>query len=57
MKNGLIQSVGKTYARTNNIASLVNNKSIAPRNRSMFFNGPCNRNLFATWFEKCLIKE
>ena len=44
---------GKYYERTNIIAGLVNNKSIAP----MIFNGSCNTNLFETWVEQFLIKE
>ena len=44
---------GKYYERTNIIAGLVNNESIAP----MVFNGTCNTNLFETWVEKFLIKE
>jgi hypothetical protein len=42
---------GKYYERTNIIAGLVNNKSIAP----MVFNGTCNTNLFNTWVKECLI--
>jgi len=44
---------GKYYERTNIIAGLVNNKSIAP----MIFNGSCNTILFETWVEEVLIKE
>jgi transposase len=44
---------GKYYERTNIIAGLINNKSIAP----MVFNGSCNTLLFETWVENCLIKE
>lgn len=44
---------GKYYERTNIIAGLVINKSIAP----MVFNGSCNTNLFETWVEQFLIKE
>ena len=44
---------GKYYQRTNIIAGLVNNKSIAP----MVFNGSCNTKLFETWVENFLIKE
>ncbi len=44
---------GKYYERTNIIAGLVNNKSIAP----MVFNGTCNTNFFNAWVEQCLIKE
>jgi len=44
---------GKYYERTNIIAGLVNNKSIAP----MVFNGTCNTDLFNNWVEYFLIKE
>ena len=44
---------GKYYERTNIIAGLVNNKSIAP----MVFNGSCNADLFNNWVEHFLIKE
>jgi len=44
---------GKYYERTNIIAGLVNNKSIAP----MVFNGSCNTNIFNSWIESFLIKE
>lgn len=44
---------GKYYQRTNIIAGLVNNKSIAP----MIFNGSCNTALFNSWVENFLIKE
>ena len=44
---------GKHYARTNIIAGLVNNRSIAP----MVFNGSCNTKLFEAWVEQVLIKE
>ena len=44
---------GKYYERTNIIAGLVNNKSIAP----MVFNGSCNTDLFNNWVENFLIKE
>jgi transposase len=44
---------GKHYERTNIIAGLVNNKSIAP----MVFNGSCNTDLFNNWVEHFLIKE
>jgi len=44
---------GKYYQRTNIIAGLVNNKSIAP----MVFNGTCNTELFEIWVENFLIKE
>ena len=43
----------KYYQRTNIIAGLVNNKSIAP----MVFNGSCETILFEIWVEKFLIKE
>lgn len=44
---------GKYYERTNIIAGLVNNKSIAP----LVFNGSCNTILFENWVEQFLIKE
>ena len=44
---------GKYYERTNIIAGLVNNKSIAP----MVFNGSCNTSLFESWVENFLIRE
>ena len=44
---------GKYYERTNIIAGLVNNKSIA----HMVFNGSCNTDLFNNWIEHFLIKE
>ncbi|WP_341750270.1 IS630 family transposase [Candidatus Tisiphia endosymbiont of Sialis lutaria] len=44
---------GKHYQRTNIIAGLVNNQSIAP----FVFNGTCNTELFDNWVEKFLIKE
>ena len=44
---------GKYYERTNIIAGLVNNKSIAP----MVFNGSCNTSVFNSWVESFLIKE
>jgi len=44
---------GKYYERTNIIAGLVDNKSIAP----MVFNGSCNTDLFNNWVEHFLIKE
>jgi transposase len=43
---------GKYYQRTNIIAGLVNNKSIAP----MVFNGFYNTELFNSWVENFLIK-
>ena len=49
----LAKKSGKYYERTNIIAGLVHNKSIAP----MVFNGSCNTKLFETWVEKFLIKE
>ncbi|WP_341749896.1 transposase [Candidatus Tisiphia endosymbiont of Sialis lutaria] len=39
---------GKHYQRTNIIAGLVNNQSIAP----FVFNGTCNTELFDNWVEK-----
>jgi transposase len=44
---------GKYYQRTNIVAGLVNNKSIAP----MIFNGSCNTELFEAWVAQFLIKE
>lgn len=44
---------GKYYERTNIIAGLVNNQSIAP----MVFNGSCHTKLFEAWVEEFLIKE
>ena len=44
---------GKYYERTNIVAGLVNNQSIAP----MVFNGSCNTKLFEAWVEQFLIKE
>ncbi len=44
---------GKYYQRTNIIAGLNNNKSIAP----LVFNGNCNREVFNGWVENILIKE
>jgi transposase len=44
---------GKYYQRTNIIAGLVNNKSIAP----MIFNGSCNTDVFNNWVEHFLVKE
>ena len=44
---------GKYYERTNIIAGLVDNKSVAP----MVFNGSCNTELFNKWVEHFLIKE
>lgn len=41
------------YLRTNIIAGLVKNKSIAP----FVFNGACNTELFNEWVERCLIRE
>ena len=43
---------GKYYERTNIIAGLMDNKSIAP----MVFNGSCNTDLFNNWVEHFLIK-
>ena len=42
---------GKHYQRTNIIAGLISNKSIAP----FVFNGPCNTELFNYWVEQFLI--
>ena len=44
---------GKYYERTNIIAGLVGNKSIAP----MVFSGSCNTELFENWVEQFLITE
>jgi transposase len=44
---------GKYYQRTNIIAGLVNNETIAP----LVFNGICNTALFNDWVEQFLIKE
>lgn len=44
---------GKYYQRTNIIAGLVNNKSIAP----VVYNGACNTEFFNNWVEQSLIKE
>lgn len=44
---------GKYYLRTNIIAGIVNNKSIAP----FVFNGPCNTELFNEWVKGFLVKE
>ena len=44
---------GKHYERTNIIAELVNNKSIAP----MIFNDSCTTDIFNNWVEHFLIKE
>ncbi len=44
---------GEYYQRTNIVAGLVNNKSIAP----MVFNGTCDTQLFEFLVEKFLIKE
>lgn len=49
----LAKKSGKYYQRTNIIAGLVNNKSIAP----MVFNGSCNTELFENWVEQFLVKE
>lgn len=49
----LAKKSGKYYERTNIIAALTGNKSIAP----MIFNGSCNSKLFETWVEKFLIRE
>lgn len=52
-KKPVAKKSGKHYERTNIIAGLVNNKSIAP----MVFNGSCNSDLFNNWVEHFLIKE
>lgn len=44
---------GKYYQRTNVVAGLVGNRSIAP----LIFHGACNTDLFNDWVEKFLIKE
>lgn len=44
---------GKYYQRTNIIAGLVDNQSIAP----MVFTGTCNTMVFESWVEQFLIKE
>lgn len=44
---------GKYYQRTNIIAGLSGNESIAP----MVFNGSCNTELFNRWVEEFLIKK
>jgi transposase len=44
---------GKYFERTNIIAGLNNNKSIAP----MVFSGTCNTTVFNSWVEQFLIKE
>lgn len=44
---------GKYYLRTNILAALVNNKSIAP----FTFHRSCNTELFNSWVEHFLIKE
>lgn len=44
---------GKHYERTNIIAGLASNKSIAP----FVFEGSCNTELFNNWVEQFLIKE
>lgn len=44
---------GKYYERTNIVAGLNNNKSIAP----MVFSGTCNTNVFNSWVEQFLTKE
>jgi transposase len=49
----LAKKSGKYYERTNIIAGLVNNRSIAP----MVFNGSCNTKVFNSWVENFLIKE
>jgi transposase len=52
-KKLIVKKSGKHYERTNIIAGLVNNKSIAP----MIFNGSCNTDIFNNWVEHFLIKE
>ncbi len=52
-KTVLAKKSGKYYERTNIIAGLVRNKSIAP----MVFNGSCNTKVFNSWVENFLIKE
>ena len=47
------QKSGKYYQRTNIIAGLVNNRTIAP----LVFNGTCNTELFNDWLEQFLLKE
>jgi len=47
------KKIGRYYQRTNIIAGLVGNKSIAP----FVFNGTCNTELFNNWVEQFLIKE
>ena len=49
----LAKKIGKYYVRTNIIAGLVNNKSIAPT----VFNGTCNTEFFNRWVEKILLPE
>lgn len=44
---------GKYYERTNIIAGLNNNKSVAP----MVFSGACNTDVFNSWVEQFLAKE
>jgi transposase len=44
---------GKYYQRTNIIAGLNNNRTIAP----MVFNGSCNTAVFNEWVEKFLCRE
>ncbi len=47
----LAKKSDKYYERTNIIAGLLNNKSIAP----MVFNGTCNTDFFNHWVEHFLI--
>lgn len=47
------QKSGKYYLRTNIVAGLTGNKSIAP----FVFHGACNTELFNDWVEQFLIKE
>ena len=44
---------GKYFERTNIIAGLNENKSIAP----MVFHGACNTDIFNAWVEQFLVKE
>ena len=44
---------GKYFERTNIIAGLSNNNSVAP----MVFGGACNTDVFNSWVEQFLIKE
>lgn len=44
---------GSQYQRCNMIAAWCNTQIVAP----MVFQGSCDRNVFETWLEKCLITE